>query len=272
VQAERLLDIESKMKQKEELLEAPDKFRDKKRISRQQMDLERSLFQGTQRDANTLSHLLTSHSEKDIVGDPDDPVNHIPELLAEMEESSRQKILELRRMRRRKKRKGLGLNYLPETEGGEKSNDEDDEGEVTVAGCVTYEEMRVLGLVASPPQPSLKQHDNADPDSLASGDGPNTQNSSKKQKKQKDMATSFVYLGGNKELQEGYGTTQERNQEDCASKVIQSPVEFVDLEFIQRNRLSKEDIHKLPRFENYEPGQPNNVSVYMCACMCVSFM
>uniref|UniRef100_A0A8D2M7A4 RNA binding motif protein 41 n=1 Tax=Zonotrichia albicollis TaxID=44394 RepID=A0A8D2M7A4_ZONAL len=41
--------------------------------------------------------------------------------------------------------------------------------------------------------------------------------------------------------------------------VIKEPVEFVPEEEILRNRLSEEELRKIPRFSSYHPGEPNRV-------------
>lgn len=42
--------------------------------------------------------------------------------------------------------------------------------------------------------------------------------------------------------------------------VIKDPVEFVPEEEILRNRLSEEELRKIPRFSSYHPGEPSRVS------------
>lgn len=42
--------------------------------------------------------------------------------------------------------------------------------------------------------------------------------------------------------------------------VIKEPVEFVPEEEILRNRLSEEELRKIPRFSSYQPGEPSKVS------------
>lgn len=41
--------------------------------------------------------------------------------------------------------------------------------------------------------------------------------------------------------------------------VIKEPVEFVPEEEICKNRLSEEELQKIPRFSSYRPGEPNKV-------------
>lgn len=42
--------------------------------------------------------------------------------------------------------------------------------------------------------------------------------------------------------------------------VIKEPVEFVPEEEILKNRLSEEELRKIPRFSSYHPGEPSRVS------------
>lgn len=42
--------------------------------------------------------------------------------------------------------------------------------------------------------------------------------------------------------------------------VIKEPVKFVPEEEILKNRLSKEELRKIPRFSSYHPGEPSKVS------------
>lgn len=42
-------------------------------------------------------------------------------------------------------------------------------------------------------------------------------------------------------------------------KKLTQPIEFVPEDEIQRNRLSEEEIRKIPMFSSYNPGEPNKV-------------
>ena len=49
---------------------------------------------------------------------------------------------------------------------------------------------------------------------------------------------------------------------DNIMPISDEDIESIPEDVIQRYRLSAEEIRKLPRFENYEPGDPNNVGTF----------
>ena len=48
---------------------------------------------------------------------------------------------------------------------------------------------------------------------------------------------------------------------DKAVPINDKDIESIPEDVIKRYKLSSEEIRKLPRFENYDPGKPNNVSI-----------
>ncbi|KAK7482548.1 hypothetical protein BaRGS_00026149 [Batillaria attramentaria] len=115
VQQEKLKAIEAKIKEKEGSLQNPDTFRGVKEISRQELDLEKSLFSGTDREGAALSHMLTREKAK-VTGDPNDPINQLPQMMAEIEEKVQERIREKRRWRKRnrKNKRGNAEEFITE--------------------------------------------------------------------------------------------------------------------------------------------------------------
>ncbi|KAL8584530.1 hypothetical protein ACOMHN_016850 [Nucella lapillus] len=192
VEEDRLRNIDRKIQEKEASLAAPDTFRGLKEVSRQEMDIEKSMFWGTDRESGALTHLLTEKNNH-ATGDPNDPVNHLPRLMADVEERARETFKEKRRRRRRNRKLGPKTDTLLAED-----NEEEPGGGI---GCPTWEETLAL---------------------------------------KRSSVSSAV------------PTQSDR-------KVLKGPVEFLPVEYIAKNRLSLEEIQNLPKFANYEAGDPSSV-------------
>ena len=255
IKQDQLNAIETKLKEKETSLAAPDSFRGLKEVSRQEMDIEKSMFRGTDRDRNDLSNLLT-RKKGCITGDPNDPINHLPQMMAEIEERSREKIREKRRKRRRNRRRGNNDDDL-EDAAGDIGNEEVAESDDGAIGCLTFEEMTALKQSESSTQHSEEKtaldstaftsitRTDADCERDNNGDAVNTQFSS--------TNDSGCRINEEEAIESGPGPESSR-------KVLKGIIEFLPEEYIKENRLSMEEIKKLPKFTNYEAGSPSNVS------------
>ena len=294
IQRDQLSAIEAKIKEKEAKLAAPGSFRGQKEVSRQELDIEKSMFRGTDRDSNDLSNLLTRRKGS-ATGDPNDPINHLPQMMADIEERFREKLREKRRRRRRKKRRGWcgndGDGVDDDDEGNnvcDSGKEEDAEEGGVIIGCLTFEE-------TTAPRQSEKSTGNpwSEKTSTGGSGAPSTASSSKsptshtrtdEDSKRDDDVDTFHTKPGSADGS-GSGITVEDVKEpepepgppESSRKVLRGHVEFLPVEYINGNRLSLEEIRKVPKFTNYEAGSPSNVSSsrvtshrgLFCCCSCL---
>nr|KAG5696276.1 hypothetical protein BaRGS_019978 [Batillaria attramentaria] len=262
VQQEKLKAIEAKIKEKEGSLQNPDTFRGVKEISRQELDLEKSLFSGTDREGAALSHMLTRVKAK-VTGDPNDPINQLPQMMAEIEEKVQERIREKRRWRKRnrKNKRGNAGGLRADAAAEEFCNDDDDDdaGDCGVIGCLTREEMLALRLKSAEHSDSsagtvLTPDNNAQPSKAAA-----SSSRAELSCEQTDSLSERCFTDT-----EGTSCSKVASASGCVEsenkrKVLKEHVEILPEEFITENRLSLEDIRKLPKFQNYEAGNPANV-------------
>ena len=255
IKKEQLNAIETKMKEKESSLAAPDSVRGLKEVSRQEMDIEKSMFRGTDRDRNDLSNLLT-RKKSSVTGDPNDPINHLPQIMAEIEERSRKKIREKRRRRRKNRRRCIDGDEL-----GNNAHDIDNEHEedakadgVTI-GCLTLEEMTALRQSEKPTQNSEEETDAVcSSDTHLNASSCSSVGHADADCERNSEDTSNTKLGSTNDA------TELEPGSESSRKILRGPIEFLPVDYIKENRLSVEEIKNLPRFTNYEAGNPSNVS------------
>ncbi|XP_070198068.1 RNA-binding protein 41-like isoform X2 [Littorina saxatilis] len=242
IQRDQLDAIATKMKEKEAVLDAPDSFRGKKEVSRQELDIEKSMFWGTERDSNALTSLLTKKKSA-VSGDPNDPINQLPQMMAEIEHKAREKLREKRRRKRRNRRKGTNNN--DSTKDVDENDDDKDDEDGGVAGCLTFEEMMAL----KQPELSTEKECEACSTSNHNDAGDETQTNS----------DAICAKCGRENVALAEAEKKSDSVSKTARRVLTCPVEFLPAEFIEQNRLSVEDIKQLPKFTNYEAGELSSV-------------
>ncbi|XP_076446572.1 RNA-binding protein 41-like [Babylonia areolata] len=262
IQEEQLRAIDGRIKEKEKSLAVPDTFRGLKQISRQEMDIEKSMFYGTNRDSDALTNLLTE-KKKDVTGDPNDPINQLPQLMADIEERARENFKEKRRRRRRNRKQcvrtevcNLNVNDAP----NEENSDEEQGG---IIGCLTFEEMQALKLsekaTADSNTKTVNTSSENDPQSSESASNRTCIN--KQYSQREDSGSNQNPTGTNNRecvVVEGSDAVVEAAAQNDR-KVLKGPIEFIPVEYIEENRLNLEQIKQLPKFANYEAGNPSSV-------------
>ena len=262
IEQAQLQAIETKIAAKKASLDVPDTFRGVKNVSRQEMDIERSLFVGTSRESNTLTTLLTEKS-KSVTGHPNDPINQLPQLMADIEQRAREKVQEKRRRRRRNKRQGNKDAGSCDAE--DKTCDSEGEDEDNcVIGCLTLEEMIALKQSQDGPHDAEKR---TKANSILAEHPDSSPSTSNYRDCNRDMHDN------NKSLLVKSSPTHDATDSDCRAdeqnsetksetdrKILRGPIEFLPVEYIEECRLSLEKIRELPKFSSYEPGSPSNVS------------
>lgn len=218
----KLKEIDRKIEEHKKSLEKPDIFSGQTSLGRHAMDLEKSLVQDHGENKQLSNMLLKTRTKEtsDAYPHPNDPMNHIPEIFNELNTKSFGK-------RKNSKRKEMlesesCTNYLMD----ESSMAVGSESCLEVIGCKTKEES--LSCI-SLSNISVKTHNDI----------------SIQEEKQcmKASACSSDVVDKSVDKQ----------------KVIKHLVSQVQKSEILTNKLSVEELRKLPKFADYEAGNPNKV-------------
>ena len=181
---------------------------------------------------------------------PDDPINHIPDILGGLQgkiTGERQPRRERRRRRKLEKRMQYYKQFEEEDDNGDegKANEEaDSDADLenasvgsrfsTESGADGDEEDREVETVDLSPSQELQEK----PTEATCAPRPFDWVSPKVEKPKK----------------------KKPSQPAVVEVEITSGIEFLTREYIAANKMSVNEIRQLPRFENYTPGQPNRVS------------
>uniref|UniRef100_A0A286Y1C9 RNA-binding protein 41 n=1 Tax=Cavia porcellus TaxID=10141 RepID=A0A286Y1C9_CAVPO len=191
----RLQDIEERISERQRILSLPQRFSKSKQLTRREMEIEKSLFQGADRHSFLKALYYQDESQKKNKGDP---MNNLESFYQEM--ITKKRLEEFQVMR----------------------------GE-PFASCSLVSATSVSDSDTAE-KPSLLQHEG---EQAAQGKGPSLHVA---------KVTDF-------------------SPEQCWTepKKLTQPIEFIPEDEIQRNRLSVEEIRKIPMFSSYNPGEPNKV-------------
>ncbi|KAG3272712.1 RNA binding motif protein 41 [Ictidomys tridecemlineatus] len=215
----RLQDIEERISERQRILRLPQRFSKSKQLTRREMEIEKSLFQGADRHSflkalyyqayhkkPSADKYMTSMKRKIKLGTKDEPP---------------------------KKNKGDPMNNL----------------ESFYQEMIMKKRLEEFQLMRGEP---FASHSLVSATSV--GDSDTAENPSLLQDKGKQAA-------------QGKGPSLhvtkviDFSPEQCwtGPKKLTQPIEFVPEDEIQRNRLSEEEIRKIPMFSSYNPGEPNKV-------------
>ncbi|XP_023058774.1 RNA-binding protein 41 isoform X3 [Piliocolobus tephrosceles] len=191
----RLQDIEERISERQRILCLPQRFAKSKQLTRREMEIEKSLFQGADRHSFLKALYYQDEPQKKNKGDP---MNNLESFYQEMIMKKRLEEFQLMR--------------------GEPFASHSLVSATSVGDRVTAE------------SPSLLQDKGKQ---AAQGKGPSLH-----------VANVIDF-----------------SPEQCwtGPKKLTQPIEFVPEDEIQRNRLSEEEIRKIPMFSSYNPGEPNKV-------------
>jgi hypothetical protein len=213
-------------------LTIPDTFAGQTNVGRHAMDLEKSLVKDNI-NSKRLSKMLITNKVSSEFPHPDHPMNHIPEILNDITGKDK-----FEKPRKRKRRKH---EIAHDNEDGnldtcnfDLSNGSDSSG--NIVGCKTQEETIHEDSTHFP-------HTILNSNEIESEVKPCCKVSSSKSSSKCDECGSQLE----------YNKTSNCKMKD--GLVAQIP----ECDIIA-NRLSLEEIRKLPKFEKYEEGVPNNVS------------
>ncbi|XP_040855649.1 RNA-binding protein 41 isoform X2 [Ochotona curzoniae] len=215
----RLQDIEERISERQRILCLPQRFAKSKQLTRREMEIEKSLFQGADRHSflkalyyqayhkkTSADKYMTSMKRKIKLGTKDEP---------------------------HKKIKGDPMNNL----------------ENFYHEMIMKKRLEEFQLMRGEP---FASHSLVSASSV--GDSGTAEN------------PSFLKDEG-KQAAQGKGPglhvakVIDFSPEQCwtGPKKLTQPIEFVPEDEIQRNRLSEEEIRKIPMFSSYNPGEPNKV-------------
>uniref|UniRef100_A0A8I4A5A4 RNA binding motif protein 41 n=1 Tax=Callithrix jacchus TaxID=9483 RepID=A0A8I4A5A4_CALJA len=215
----RLQDIEERIAERQRILCLPQRFAKSKQLTRREMEIEKSLFQGADRHSflkalyyqayhkkTNADKYMTSMKRKIKLGTKDEP---------------------------QKKNKGDPMNNL----------------ESFYQEMIMKKRLEEFQLMRGEPFPS---HSLVSAPSV--GDSGTAENPSLLEDKGKQAAQ-----GKGPSLH--VAKVIDFSPEQCwtGPKKLTQPIEFVPEDEIQRNRLSEEEIRKIPMFSSYNPGEPNKV-------------
>ncbi|XP_045393868.1 RNA-binding protein 41 isoform X4 [Lemur catta] len=189
----RLQDIEERISERQRILCLPQRFAKSKQLTRREMEIENSLFQGADRHSFLKALYYQDEPQKKNKGDP---MNNLESFYQEMIMKKRLEEFQLMR------------------------------GEPFASHSLVS--ATSVGDSGTAENPSLLQDEGKQ---AAQGKGPSLH-----------VAKVIDY-----------------SPEQCwtGPKKLTQPIEFVPEDEIQRNRLSEEEIRKIPMFSSYNPGEPN---------------
>ncbi|XP_062038892.1 RNA-binding protein 41 isoform X1 [Lepus europaeus] len=208
----RLQDIEERISERQRILCLPQRFAKSKQLTRREMEIEKSLFQGADRHSflkalyyqayhkkTSADKYMTSMKRKIKLGTKDEP---------------------------HKKNKGDPMNNL----------------ENFYQEMIMKKRLEEFQLMRGEP---FASHSLISASSV--GDSGTAENPSLLEDEGKQAAQG-----------KGPGLHVAKVI-DFSPKKLTQPIEFVPEDEIQRNRLSEEEIRKIPMFSSYNPGEPNKV-------------
>ncbi|KAF6091362.1 RNA binding motif protein 41 [Phyllostomus discolor] len=214
-----LQDIEERISEHHRILCLPQRFAKSKQLTRREMEIEKSLFQGTDRHSflkalyyqayhkkTSADKYMTSMKRKIKLGTKDEP---------------------------QKKNKGDPMNNL----------------ESFYQEMIMKKRLEEFHLMRGEP---FASHSLVSATSV--GDSGTAENPPLLQDKGEQAAQ-----GKSPSLH--VAKVIDNSPEQCwtGPKKLTQPIEFVPEDEIQRNRLSEEEIRKIPMFSSYNPGEPNKV-------------
>ncbi|XP_010344682.1 RNA-binding protein 41 [Saimiri boliviensis] len=215
----RLQDIEERISERQRILCLPQRFAKSKQLTRREMEIEKSLFQGADRHSflkalyyqayhkkTSADKYMISMKRKIKLGTKDEP---------------------------QKKNKGDPMNNL----------------ESFYQEMIMKKRLEEFQLMRGEP---FASHSLVSAPSV--GDSGTAENPSLLEDKGKQAAQ-----GKGPSLH--VAKVIDFSPEQCwtGPKKLTQPIEFVPEDEIQRNRLSEEEIRKIPMFSSYNPGEPNKV-------------
>ncbi|KAH9488162.1 hypothetical protein Btru_064908 [Bulinus truncatus] len=233
----QLLEIQKKIQDKEKSLIIPDKFQGALELSRQERDLEKSIVQKFGRMSD-LPVIVTEKKFKET--HPDDPINHISEILNGVETKVER---EPRRDRRRRRKMEKRKLYYDSLKSSEEPITESIPNDQLVSADTHHEvESQSVNTSCNPNGHSIHTGLISPEDEVLtlSNDSCERLTESSEQPEQHNINKNYI-------------------QETNTRKEITGPINFISRDDIEKNRLSLDEIKAVDKFRNFSFGEPNKV-------------
>ena len=240
-------------------------MRGRKEISRQEMDLEKSMFMGIEKDSNALTSLLAMKTPNPV-GHSHDPINHLPQLLIDIEGRSKKSC------HAKKILAEHGCVKCPSVHVCANAADGDDNVR-TMIGCLTNDEgvdiqkkcdLEMTAVIGCLTYDKMMHREGNPVNESGTGIGcskceKNMRDQNQNDSKSKELIGCLT-RGENLVTVQGESETKTDIYEKFNSvDVLGGHIEFFTREYIEKNQLSVQEIKELPKFCNYCTGIPNNV-------------
>ncbi|CAL1526803.1 unnamed protein product [Lymnaea stagnalis] len=272
--AEKLSEIKRKIVDKEKSLQIPDKFQGALELSRQDRDLDRSITKKYRQDSGIPSIITTE--KKFVDSHPDDPINHIPEILNVINGKIEREPRRDRRKRRKLEKRQQYYSSLNSADEEEKeSSDVPDSShhvdmsppnselpsqsdtqliisDTTVANNINLIDAGRKSVSSLVPKSSndISQNEVTDVHNEVT-DAHNEACSIIEECKGSRIVNEFTQTVDPNETGTNNGTHMLRE--------IEVPVQILTREEIENNRLTIDEIKAIDKFQNYSVGDPKKI-------------
>ncbi|XP_050997225.1 RNA-binding protein 41 isoform X2 [Acomys russatus] len=229
----RLQDIEERISERQRILCLPQRFSKSKQLTRREMEIEKSLFQGTDRHSflKALYYQAYHSADKYMI-------------------SMKRKIkLGTKGLLGRLCRTSVSLCLDPDEPPKKNKGDPMNNLESFYHETIMKKRLEEFQLMRGEPFASHSL-----PSATSVGDSGTAENTSLLQDKGKQAAQ-----GKGPSLHVAKVIDFPPEQCWTGPKKLTQPIEFIPEDEIQRNRLSEEEIRNIPMFSSYNPGEPNKV-------------
>lgn len=213
-------------------LAKPDTFTDAKVLSRHEMDLERSLVKDDRASRN-LSTTLTTEAKRKVYVHPDDPMNHLPEILASVTKGGKS--------RKRKRKRHI-------------DDSQDEETCCFPKERTFYETVAIQAENSKKEAQSETQESRLQIEDIASSSSSGDRLTRNVEPLVADNVDTFSKADSAMDP-----TIPSPSDRSCVKGGQHDHVEWVPEEDIVTNRLKPEEVKQIPRFENYSPGTESKV-------------
>ncbi|XP_070540063.1 RNA-binding protein 41-like [Ptychodera flava] len=235
----KLSEIERKIQSREEELAEtePERFASVKVMSRHEMEIEKSLFRGTDK-ADLLSHLTTRGTSNTIL---EHPINHLDSIAETLFPRSRKHA-------RKSKNQGKYCEGVSGHHSVENSSSEQQDFYDEIGPKTKKETLGELGDVQSHHELGRIAHSSSNSEALECKSHVTDSEPTEKVPSVADISSTVTQ-----------SSAERVDNTSRAPGQLQGRVQIIPENEIVKNRLSTEEIRNIPRFKDYTPGKPNKV-------------
>ncbi|GFN76651.1 RNA-binding protein 41-like [Plakobranchus ocellatus] len=260
-QVKKLEEIERKIEEKERQLKEPHATKGALVLTRQEMELEashRQRFAGdTNRQQNANSALFIKGAQiEPEASHPDDPINHIPDILSRIEGRAGGE-REPRRERRRRRKIERKMQYYKQFEKGGTV--------ISSVECGSSQDMTEMEMHGESNTDNCGKslslgEDEVDVE-LCSVDNKQTEDFSVDLSAKEDLVEATCAPRPSDWVSANVDKAKKKRvpQPAAVAEELRSDLTFLTRDSIEANKLSITEIKQLPKFESYSPGIPNKV-------------